>query len=176
MSVRSFSIVNRSKKTSRLVNTFIHVRNLNIPELLHWDTSWCQCGFSATLDWMREAPVWEIKCEDWTRLTEHTETFNKILGSGDATSTSYLFSSLFGLRLSILWMAASISLMQNRTKALNTKDSKGKEIFEHIISLHAFRNSLFCSNATYLTSFSRIIITIVQFVESNLIRIRSYFK
>lgn len=150
-----FSIVNRKKNTSRLV------RNLNIPELLHWDTSWCQCGFSATLGWMREASVWEIKCEDWTQLTEHTETFNKILRSGDATSSSYLFSSLFGLRLSILCMAASISPMQNRTKALNTKDSTGKGIFVHIISWNAFRNSLFCSNAIYLTSFAKIIITIV---------------
>lgn len=117
---------------------------------------------------MREAPVWEIKCEDWTRLTEHTETFNKILRSGDATSTSYLFSSLFGLRLSIFCMAASISLMQNRTKALNTKDSTGREIFVHIISLNALRNSLFCSNATYLTSFVKIIITIVSICRKQL--------
>lgn len=65
-------------------------------------------------------------------------------------------------------MAASISLMQNRTKALNTKDSTGREIFVHIISLNALRNSLFCSNATYLTSFVKIIITIVSICRKQL--------
>lgn len=73
----TFFRVNRNKKASRL--SLIPVRNANIPEPLRWDTSWCQFGFSATLDWMRAAPVWKIKREEWILLTEYINTFHKIL-------------------------------------------------------------------------------------------------
>lgn len=76
----------------------------------------------------------------------------------NATSNSYFFWSFSGFNLSIFCRATKISLIQNKTRALNTADSKGKKIFMHMYE--AWHVELF-------VSFSKILS--IQYIQINLI-------